>query len=436
MIKSNALTRLLALVLCAMLLTCGAALAEDAGTEDAVAATVNGVDILQSKVDIVYSNLYSSYSTYIAYGYLTESDLASMALDYAVQLEVMRQQAAALGYTNFSEEELAQLETETDTQWEELVSYVESSLYALSDDATDEEKSTARLNALAYLESIGYTRDDMLEESKDNLWFDKLYAYMVEGAEVADGEVDTYFNELVLQDEAAYKEDIATYEMYTQYYGYTSYYTPEGYRGIIQILLPVDEELLNTYTELAAKLEDQISAVEAGEETTDETTEETVTQEQVDEAAAAVLASVQPTVDEIMEKYNAGTPFSELIEEYNTDPGMQSEPYKSEGYSVHMDSVVWDPAFIKAAFSVDNVGDVSEPVLGSYGVYLVQYLRDVPSGPVELTDDLRASLYEELIASREDDLFDEKMDAWMGAAQIEYATASADDTASDGTAAE
>ncbi len=434
--KTNALTRLLALVLCAMLLTCSMALAEDATKEDTVAATVNGVERTQSNVDIIYSNLYSSYSTYIAYGYLTESDLAGMALDYAVQLEVMRQQATALGYTNFSEEELAQLEADTDTQWEELVSYVESSLYGLSDDATDEEKSTARLNALAYLESVGYTRDDMLKEGKDNLWFDKLYAYMVEGADVTDEEVDNYFNELVLQDETAYKDDIATYEMYTQYYGYPAYYTPAGYRSIVQILLPVDEALLNTYTELAAKLEDQISAAEAGEEATEETTEEPVTQEQVDEAAAAVLASVQPTVDEIMEKYNAGTPFADLIAEYNTDPGMQNEPYKTEGYSVHMDSVVWDPAFVKAAFSVKNVGDVSAPVLGSYGVYLVQYLRDVPSGAVELTDELRASLYEEMVATSEDELFDQKMDVWMNEAQIEYAATPAEDDATEPAAAE
>ena len=414
--KTHSLTRLLALLLCALLLTCGAATAEEAA--DPVAATVNGVEVLQSEVDTIYNNLYSSYSNYIMYGYLTEEDVSGMALDYAVQLEVMRQKATELGYTNFTEEELAQLESDTDAYWEELVGYVEANLYGLTDESTDEEKSTARLNALAYLESLGYTRDDMLEENKDSLWFDKLYAMIVEGADVTDEEVEAYFNELVLEDEASYKDDISTYEMYTQYYGYPAYYTPEGYRGIVQILLSVDDEVMSAYTELAAQLEEQISAIEAGEEGV----EQTVTQAQVDEAAAAVLASVQPTVDEIMAKYNAGTAFTDLIDEYNTDPGMQSEPYRSEGYSVHMDSVIWDPAFIKAAFSVDKVGDVSEPVLGSYGVYLVQYLRDVPAGPVALTDELRASLYEELVSSKEDELFDTTMDGWMNAAEIVYAT--------------
>ena len=71
---------------------------------------------------------------------------------------------------------------------------------------------------------------------------------------------------------------------------------------------------------------------------------------------------------------------------------------------------------------MDKVGDVSEPVLGSYGVYLVQYLRDVPAGPVALTDELRASLYEELVSSKEDELFDTTMDGWMNEAEIVYAT--------------
>lgn len=421
--KKSILARLLALMLCALMLTGGLALAEE--DVDTIAATVNGVEIPQSQVDLIYNNLLSTYSMYIQYGYLTADDVQSMALSYAVQLELMEQKAAERGFTTFTEEELAQLQTEADTEWDDLVAYVEANLYGLTDESTDEEKSTARLNALAYLESLGYTKDLMLEDKKDNLWYDKLSAEMVAGANVTDEEVESYFNELVLQDESTYQNDVASYEMYTQYYGYTSYYVPEGYRGIVQILLPVDDDLMDAYTNLAAQLEEQISAAEAGEETT----ETTVTQEQVDEATAAVLASVQPTVDEIKEKYAAGTSFLELIDEYNTDPGMASEPYRTEGYSVHLDSIVWDPAFVKAAFSVDNVGDISEPVLGSYGVYLVQYLRDIPAGAVELTDELRTSLYEELIADKENDLFSQQMDVWMNEATITYATVDAEATA-------
>ena len=75
---------------------------------------------------------------------------------------------------------------------------------------------------------------------------------------------------------------------------------------------------------------------------------------------------------------------------------MLSETNLNNGYNVHMDSIMWDPAFTAAAFSVDNIGDVSQPVVGSYGVHIVCYKRDVPAGAVELTDALAAQLQEEL----------------------------------------
>ena len=41
---------------------------------------------------------------------------------------------------------------------------------------------------------------------------------------------------------------------------------------------------------------------------------------------------------------------------YQTVAGMEEETNLTNGYSVHLDSVAWDPAFVKAAFSVNNVG--------------------------------------------------------------------------------
>lgn len=38
--------------------------------------------------------------------------------------------------------------------------------------------------------------------------------------------------------------EASTYEFYKNYYGYQFHYVPEGYRGIIHILLKVDEELI------------------------------------------------------------------------------------------------------------------------------------------------------------------------------------------------
>ena len=59
--------------------------------------------------------------------------------------------------------------------------------------------------------------------------------------------------------------------------------------------------------------------------------------------------------------------FDELIQEYGTDPGMQDAATRAEGYPVHMDSTNWDAAFTAGAFTMEKIGDISEPVVGSYG---------------------------------------------------------------------
>ena len=90
---------------------------------------------------------------------------------------------------------------------------------------------------------------------------------------------------------------------------------------------------------------------------------------------------------------------------------------------------MWDPAFTQAAFSVEKVGDVAQPVVGSYGVHIVCYHRDVPSGAVELTEELKNTLREELLSTKEGEQFNTVLAGWMEAAKIEYATAPATETA-------
>lgn len=388
-----------------------------------VLATVNGSPILRETVDAIASNLTYTYSQY---GYdTTDETLAKLidqyALDYAIQFELIEQKAVELGLDQFTDEELSQLKEENAQQWIELVDTYVQYYGGLTDESTDEEKLAAQTNALAALEGMGYTEELMLESALENARFDRVQAEMVKDAAVTDEEIQAAFDEQVKQDEASYKDNVATYEYMTQYYGQTSYYVPEGYRGITHILLEVDDDLLSNYQTLTAELEEQEEVEENPDATTTDLAEPSVTQADVDAAYDAILASVQPTIDEINTKLAAGTSFAELIKEYGNDPGMESEPYASEGYSVHMDSVVWDPAFTKAAFSVDKVGDVAAPVVGSYGVHIVYYLRDVPSGAVELTDAIKEDLRAELLSSKENDLFESTMQAWRSASVITYA---------------
>ena len=400
---------------------------------DDVMVTINGTAILRSTVDGIAENMTYYYAQY---GYDTSDAglqqwLSQYALQYAVQLEMMRQKAAELGLDQFTDEEKAEIEKANAEEWAEIVDTYVSYYGGLTAESTEEDKNAARISVLSMLESWGYTEAGELENAFDNAVLDKVEAYMIEGAVVTDEDIRAKFDEQVASDEATYGADVAMYEYMTQYYGQTSYYVPEGYRGITHILLQVSDELMGEYESLSARLEEQQDEAEGTEPTGDAATaapdaeptevpEPPVTQEQVDAAYQAILDSVQPTVDEINTKLAQGVPFSELVAEYGTDPGMETEPNKSLGYSVHMDSILWDPVFVQAAFSVDHVGDVAAPVVGSYGVHIVQYTRDVPAGPVELTEEIQNAIREELLSARENELFSATMEQWLADAVITY----------------
>ena len=409
------------------------ATAEPAATADpkAVMATVNGSDILREDIDLIYSNL---AATYAQYGYDTSDEtfaaaLHAYALEYAVQLELMEQKAIENGFDQFTDEEKAEIEKENAENWANIVDMYVSYYGGVTEESTEDEKAAARVSVLAMLEGMGYTEAVLLEDAMNSAKLDKVEALMVQGASVTDEEVKALFDQHVTSDESTYKDNVAMYEYMTQYYGQTSYYTPEGYRGITHILLDVDDELLSNYQALSAKLEEQQEAAESTDEPAESPAADTtaepetpVTQADVDAAYKAILDSVQSTIDEINQKLADGAAFADLVAEYGTDPGMQQEPNKTNGYSVHMDSILWDPAFVKAAFSVNNVGDVAEPVVGSYGVHIVQYTRDVPAGAVEYTADIQSALHEEALSQKESDLFNTTMETWMNEATVTYAT--------------
>ena len=393
---------------------------------DTVLATVNGMDLTWEDVQEHLTNIIDTYSQQ-GVDFSKEENLTQarqIAMQYAIDYALLRQEAARLGLDQITEEDEASLATQNSELWEEAIStYIQNNLN-LSEEATDAEKEAARASAITFYESQGYTMDSTLADARQALVYERTIAELCKDVEVTDEMIQAEFDTAVEADKDQYDGNIGMYEYMTQYYGQPSYYQPSGYRGVTHILLKVDDALLQNYLDLSAKLEEQAERVETGTDAeataAPEATEEPVTQEQVDAAEAAVIASVQPTVDEIMAKFQAGTEFLSLVDEYGTDPGMQSDPYRTEGYPVHQDSIIWDPAFIKGAFSVDHVGEVSKPVVGNNGVHLVYYLRDVPAGPVELTDEIKAELREQLVEAAENEAVGEAMEGLYNNAEIVY----------------
>ncbi len=388
--------------------------------DEAVAMTINGKDFtvydFKNAAYYLYSNQYaSSPDDYVlAYGFLLQDEM----YQYGV---------AKLGLDQYTEEEEAAFLTGAQTEWDAAVeSYID---YYKTGTETEEELAAMKEQANAYWTSMGYSLEYFAQSLKmadtDQRFRDYILATY--GLDVTKEDVQAQYDALVEEDKSLFENNAMMYEFYQYYYQYESLYIPTGYRGVLQILLAVDETLLNDYTTKLAAYESQQAAAEAtaapeGEES-GEGAEETVpvTLEEVEAARDAALASVQGTIDEIYARLENGESFISLIPEYNIDPGMQDESYLASGYSVHTDSILYDPAFVGAAFdeNMNEIGDVSAPVLGKFGVYIVYYLRDA-GGPVELNDTLYSSLENDIMSTRLNQKYSELVAEWQSESVITY----------------
>ena len=396
----------------------------DAGT---LLCTVNGKELTYGDIAPFIASYLEMYTS--EYGYdANDPQLIAfcnqagmyMAQQYAILESIGEEQNVA-----FTDEQKALATADADAQWQQVVDYYMSAQYGISEVSTEEEKNTALANTLATLESMGYTQEafvnDAIEAAKEQNILDAICKDVV----VPDEAVQAYVDETIASQVELYGEDVSYYEM-MQYYGYPTYYRPEGYRAVTHILLKVDDALLNTYSELSATFEEQSTETDTevpeGEEAAAETAEpaEPVTAEKVEEARQAILASVQSTIDEIMAKFNAGTSFADLVAEYGTDPGMQQEGMLETGYEVAAGSIMWDLPFRDGAMSIQNVGEVSEPVVGANGVHIIYYLKDIPGGPVTITPDEWESIRNELLDEQKNNAINETISQRMETAEIVY----------------
>ena len=438
------LRKLVAMLMCLCMMLGMTAVAEEAAvteipelTADTVVASLNGQDLLWSAVEPAYNTLVSQYSSYYDMADPANVELfRAVALENAIVEAILTQKAAEMGMSELSAEEITQAETAAQTDWSAAIDNYLAYYYPdLTAESAEADIAAAEAEAEQYYNEGGYDLDVLTAEYKKYMVLEKLQNVMIQDAAVTDEEVEAYYQQLVAADKELYENDVAAYmaynsqvdmmAMYAAMYGSANdmdyaWYKPEGFRAVRHILLPVDEELMNTYTDLQARFEEQQTETES--ET--ETTEAPVTAEQVNEAKAAIFASLADKIEEINQKYVEGVDFDELITTYGvnadgtaSDPGMTSNPY----YEVCAASdTVYVAEFVEAAMSIPEVGGISAPYLSSFGIHIVKYLHDIPGGPVEMTDAQRQAKYEELLYSKQNDLYSAQVEAWLTEASLQY----------------
>ena len=404
------LTRLLALTM-ALLMCVLPALAESS-PEDMM-ATVDGSVVTRAEYE---DCLFQMEDIYSSYGYdVTEETMAALlrqfALQSAMEYEMLGLVVERNGLQLTDEEAADAAQDARESFYAQIDQIVDQyGMYGLADVSTEEGRAAVMLEVLAQLEAAGETETAYIARAQVYASYDKAFDWIVRDVTVSEEEIRARYDELVDSDRIAYENDVDAYEAMqnnnqmalaygmTEYY-VDLYYVPAGYRIVTHILLEADDTALANYTALSAN---------------------NAPAEEVAAAKKAVLDSVQGKVDEINARLAAGESFNALIPEYTMDPGMMDEASIAKGYEVHAQSTRWVTEFRDAAFTVDSIGDVTEPVVTNYGVHILYYAADLPSGAVPYTDDVRALLQEELLNARQSNVYTNAMEDLLAEAEIVY----------------
>ena len=102
-----------------------------------------------------------------------------------------------------------------------------------------------------------------------------------------------------------------------------------------------------------------------------------------------------------------------LAEAHNDDPGMKAGAANAEtGYPVCEGFTQFDAAFVEGAMALQNVGDYSDKIEGSYGYYIIQYTSDVTEGAVDM-ETVRDTISSSLLSSKQSTVRDEVVAQWV-----------------------
>lgn len=369
-------------------------------TADTVLAVVNGVDLTYADIKPYYEALQQTYSAQVD---ITDAKVAQIlkaaAIDNTARMRVVLDKGREKGLDQIADEKRQQIEATADSAYQNALSSVKG-MFAKEGVAEEEQLK----NAEAYLTSMGYTKEMMLEQYLMSDLYTTTMNGITEGLSVTDEQLRQLYDEKVAAAKDSYQATPGQYDT-DALGGGAVYYTPEGVRAVKHILVKMDTaegQQLKAY-------QAELQGLPEGDEKRAE----------LEGKIKAIEDVYRPKLDEIQAKIDAGEDFQALIDEYGEDPGMKAgSAYAEGGYPVSQGSMTYDPPFTAAALALANVGDVSAPALGSYGYHFVRYDHELTAGPVAF-DSVKAALSEMALAEKKTALQTEVLAQWTQDAGVQ-----------------
>ena len=404
----------------------------DAYHRKEIVASFDGGEVPLSEAEELYENTANQYAQMgidvVAYG--MDGALREVVVNTLAEEAIVLYMADQLGL-GLTEEQQTQFAADAQSTYEGLV----DSYYQTYLTGSDEEEGLA--TAAQALNDMGYDYDYYYNALVDNQLITNVYDYVTRDVAVSEEEIEAAYDENVAADEANYADPYQFENAFMN--GTTIYYTPEGYRNVKHILFKFDDEQAARYDELSTRLADleaeQLAAVEAAEATpapesdetaTDETaTDETATAapteapraiteieadiEQTNADLDALYAELLPEAESAIERFNAGEDIDALIAELSDDNMPESGYAVSETADASLQA--WDPAFTAGALSVEEVGGLSAPVRGVYGIHLIYYAGDITPGATAL-EDVHDEVEAQALQAKISETYGAQIDAW------------------------
>ena len=370
-----------------------------------IVASFDGGEVPLEEAEVFYENSANQYAQMgidvVAYG--MDGMLREAVVDTLAEEAIVQYMAGQLGL-GLTEEQQAQFAEEAQQAYEGLVdSYYQT--YLANQYESEEEGLAAAAQAVI---EMGYDYDYYLEALTDNQLVSNVYDYVTKDVTVSEEEIEAAYDGYVASDEATYADPYQFESAFSS--DTTIYYTPEGYRNVKHILFKFSDEQAASYDELTTRLADleaeqlAATATPAPEATEAAETAEAAAEAEPTEAPRAaseieadiaevnaeidaLYAELMPEAEAAIERFNAGEDIDALIAELSDDNMPETGYAVSE--TAEASTQAWDPAFTEGALSIEEVGGLSAPVRGVYGIHLIYYAGDIAAGatPLETVHD-------------------------------------------------
>ena len=123
----------------------------------------------------------------------------------------------------------------------------------------------------------------------------------------------------------------------------------------------------------------------------------------------ALYAELMPEAEAAIERFNAGEDIDALIAELSDDNMPETGYAVSE--TAEASAQAWDPAFTEGALSIEEVGGLSAPVRGVYGIHLIYYAGDITPGATPL-EDVHDEVEELTLQNKVSQTYADQVSAW------------------------